>query len=336
LVGHPGGQLPDGGEFFGLPHPFLHLLPFLLGFFQISHHPVEGGGQVGHLFIILGVQVDIEPPVPIHHVLEKGAHPFERDHRHSVVEIVEDGKQGGHTQDPEQEEGKGHFPQPPEGVTHRGSDRLQADHLAHFPMAPVHLPVMAGDGGGRSGRVSVAEQALLLHDHSLDMKKVFLSVPGHQAFPSVLRAGLLSETVDKALFKDIGLVLRVHGVNGHPPVNVAGKLLGKPLHDAPVHKGAGHDLADEEVSGHNLEDLGPKLVPGILHGRIDVSQHDIRLLISLPDIHLLEIIIGKEGEDRDAGEQDDAQSQHEFCRKSKSALLHHSTLKNHIRPYPGA
>src|SRR5208282_623023 len=108
------------------------------------------------------------------------------------------------------------------------------------------------------------------------MKKVIFSIPGDQTLPLPLRSRFITELPDKALFKGISLVCRIPWMKCNPFVNVSGKPLFEPLHDPHVHKGAGHDLLDEYVPGQNMEYLGSKFIPGILHGSIDMPQHNIR------------------------------------------------------------
>jgi hypothetical protein len=164
---------------------------------------------------------------------------------------------------------------------------------------------------GRS-RITVAEQTLFLRDNRLKMQKVILAVSGDHAPPLSLRSRVVLELSDIALFKGIGLVGWIHGIDGNPSINIVGEPLLEPLHDTHVHESAGHDLLNEDVPREKMEYLRPKLIAGVLHSRINMPQHDICLLIGFVDVHFFEIIIGEKGENSDNAQKYNAQSEHEF------------------------
>ncbi len=136
---------------------------------------------------------------------------------------------------------------------------------------------------------------MLLHDNRLEMQKVVLPVSGDEAPPFLLRRSVVLKLSDKAFFKGIGLVGGVHGIDGDPPVQVAGELLYEYLHDPLVNKRAGHDLLDEYIFGQCMEYPGAKLIADIFHCGVDMPQHDIRFLVGFPDINFLQILIGEIG-----------------------------------------
>ena len=153
----------------------------------------------------------------------------------------------------------------------------------------MHRSVMKGDRLRRRSRISVAEQALFLHDNRLEMKKVILSVSRDEALPFLCRRRVIPELHDKSFFKGISLVGGIHGVDSNPAVNVAGEPLFESVHNSPVDKGTRHDLLDEDISGQGMEDLGTEFIPGVFHCSVDMPQHNIGLLIGLLNEHFLQI-----------------------------------------------
>jgi hypothetical protein len=54
--------------------------------------------------------MNIQSSVPVYYVLEKGTHPFHRQHRNPVMEIIENNKEHHHDGRTDEKKGKGHMP----------------------------------------------------------------------------------------------------------------------------------------------------------------------------------------------------------------------------------
>ena len=95
------------------------------------------------------------------------------------------------------------------------------------------------------------------------------------------RIGRSIEPGNGAAFKCPGSIFWIHGVEGDPTIDIAGKSSDKACHDLFIDHGSGHGLADKLISGEEMKHSGTEIVTDKFHGRINITQSTYGFLINL-------------------------------------------------------
>ena len=255
-VGPPGLYLAAEGVGAFLDHPqqvlgvMLQLPP---GLEQVLAHPLHGVHQLLDLVALLepvkqGRAFDVGDVAP-----ENRVQPLEViDHQHPEEQIGSE-KDQQHRQGKKGKIGEDGSLDPSDAAAHRNADEIDAGDAALL-LAETAAAVSFEQFGRRIFGAAVAVHTLLREPHRPDHEIVLFLAELFLPLPQFL-ARMLAEITDQLPFERIGLVFRVAGVLGHPPVHGAGVGFAD----------RGHDLARDVRTGHGLDDEG--VGQPFIHGR---------------------------------------------------------------------
>ena len=189
------------------------------------------------------------------------------DHQHPE-EQVGDEEKGEHAQGEQGEVGEDGILHPADAAVHRDADEIHpGDGVLLLAEAPP--AVEADEFSGRGLGPAVAVEAVPGEAHRPDHEVVFLVVDQVHALVQ-LPLRFAAEPFDQLPFKGGGLVLRVAGVDGHPPVDGAVPVV--------VHRQ--HDLARDVGRTHGLDDKGRR--QPFVHGR---PEHVAHIVLDRVHVH---------------------------------------------------
>ena len=218
--------------------------------------PLFQAGEQGRSLHI----VDVAP--------EHGIEPLEVvDHEHPE-EQVGDEDEDEYAQGEQGEVGEDGVLHPADAAVHGNADEIHAgDAVLLLAEAP---PTVQADEFSRCRLgPAVAVQTVPGEAHRPDHEIVFLVVEQMHALPH-LPLRFAAEPLDQLAFKGGGLILRVAGIDGHPPVNGA----------VPVFVHRQHDLARDVGRTHGLDDKGGR--QSFVHGR---TEHVAHIVLDRVHVH---------------------------------------------------